>query len=342
MNVYHIQSITYIFSFNVKTAIFSILALLLMGTPGVDAQESLYAPIKDYRDIVVIDSFDSDTGFYVFIPGDTSGERELVVFSHGYGALNPKIYGQWIAHLVEQGHIVVFPRYQMSILSTATEMFVPNVVNAIKRATSLLGDRGIQINTSALHLIGHSYGGVISANIAANYESLGLPQVATALLCEPGSGPFSGGLLETYAALDSNLLLAIVVGDKDRTVGQKLGLQIFDTAVGTPQRVLFWQYEDENGEESIGASHYEPYSFDTLFDNGITNFTVNRAEKVSNIDQVDRNGYWQIFDALMERYLCDNRSYTRQLLTELADLGTWSDGSPVRSMDIRTPERTGK
>ncbi len=320
----------------------SILLFVLLNSTVMEAQESNQVPMNDYRNIVVIDSFRSDTGYYIFVPAGSHMVHDLVVFSHGYGALNPKIYGQWIAHLVGQGHVVIFPRYQMTILSTATEMFVPNVVSAIKSATAVLAEQEINVNATALHLIGHSYGGVISANIAANYETMGLPPVRTALLCEPGTGPFSGGLMESYAGLDSSLLLAIVVGDKDRTVGQKVGLQVFETAVNTPERVLFWQYEDEHGDESIGASHYEPYSFDTLFDNGITNFTVNRAEKVSNVDQVDKNGYWQIFDALIEVYRSEQRVFSRALLADLADLGTWSDGSPVRSMDIRSPERTGK
>ena len=36
----------------------------------------------------------------------------VVVFNHGWLAVNPGAYGAWIEHLVRSGRIVIFPRYQ--------------------------------------------------------------------------------------------------------------------------------------------------------------------------------------------------------------------------------------
>ena len=147
---------------------------------------------------------------------------------------------------------------------------------------------------------------------------------------------FSGGVLESYDGIDPDLFLAIIVGDDDWTVGQSLGLTVLETAVNTPNRVLFWQYADEKGEEEIEASHYEPYSYDERFDNGISNFTVVRASKVSSVDAVDHNGYWQVYDRIAQ--LESGTAYTDELLNELADLGTFQDGTPIRPREVRKGE----
>ena len=36
----------------------------------------------------------------------------VVVFNHGWFAVNPGVYGAWIEHMVRKGRIVIAPRYQ--------------------------------------------------------------------------------------------------------------------------------------------------------------------------------------------------------------------------------------
>ena len=125
------------------------------------------------------------------MPKESSGPLNLVTFVHGFGALNPVVYGGWIEHLTQNGNVVVFARYQESMFSTPTTDFVPNTVNAIIEARKVLDERGVEYDKERIDLIGHSYGGVIIGNIAANHTDYGLPQPGIALLCEPGSGPRS-------------------------------------------------------------------------------------------------------------------------------------------------------
>ncbi len=302
--------------------------------------EDRYVPKDDFEvvpGITRIDNYADADGYYLFVPTEQpSDSMDAVVFVHGFGAINPMVYGGWIEHIVSQKKMVIYVRYQEGMISTPTTDFVPNTSTAISNALLHARNKGYPVKASGIDLIGHSYGGVISANIAANWRTLGVPQPRVAFLCEPGSGPFTGGVLESYEGIDSNIHLAIVVGDDDFTVGQTLGLKVLETAINTPNRVLFWQYADENGEEEIGASHYEPYSYDDRFDNEISNFTVSRASNVSSLDAVDFNGYWQIYDSISA--LQPNELYTEALLTELADLGSFKDGSPIRPMEIRLGE----
>ena len=319
------------------TWIFTIVAFLLFGMADIQNIPSDIST-DPAVDIETIDRYEGADGFYIFMPKEHDGPLNLVTFVHGFGALNPVVYGGWIEHLTSTGNVVVYARYQESMFSTPTTEFVPNTIAAIKEARKALDEKDVEYTRDHIDLIGHSYGGVIIGNIAANYQDFELPFPRVVFLCEPGSGPLTGGVLESYESIPSESLLAIVVGDDDRTVGQSLGKKVFETALRTPNRVLFWQYADENGDENIGASHYEPYSYNDKFDNGIDNFTVKRAGKVSNLDAVDHFGYWQIFDTLKECSVSGQDRLDMTTIDVMADLGSWSDGTPIRAMEVFVAE----
>ncbi|MFD0938855.1 alpha/beta hydrolase, partial [Methylobacterium trifolii] len=53
----------------------------------------------------------STFAFYAAGAAPATG-RPVVVFLHGWGAVNPQSYGAWIDHLARQGYLVLFPRFQ--------------------------------------------------------------------------------------------------------------------------------------------------------------------------------------------------------------------------------------
>lgn len=316
--------------------LFCLLILCATGAGVISQPET--ARVSTFDDIVQIDFYDDAAGFMVYHPASLPADSmRMVVFVHGYGAINPMIFGKWIEHLVGQGHCVVYPRYQAGILSTSPFEFVPNTVEAL-HAFSSYAEEHLPVHLNSMYLVGHSYGGVIIANIAANYTQFELPKPKTALICQPGTGPFSGGVLESYSAIDPDIRLVVTVGTNDGTVGQAFGVRIFEEAVETPQRILVRQFPQANGDERVDASHYEPYSLDERFDNGISNFTSSKAKRVSNLDQIDINGYWKILDTLIT--LADENGDLRdaEVLRELSRLGNWSDQTPLRNLEIIVPD----
>src|SRR5437879_2664552 len=52
--------------------------------------------------------------YWVFEPvGVEAGKKlPLVIFNHGWSAIQPMPYGAWIDHIVKRGNIVVYPVYQ--------------------------------------------------------------------------------------------------------------------------------------------------------------------------------------------------------------------------------------
>src|SRR6185436_4754132 len=102
----------------------------------------------------------------------------VVIFLHGWGGTNPLYYGAWIDHIVKRGNIVIYPRYQATLL-TRREQFIPNTIKAINTAFKQLQmARGhVRPDLSKVATVGHSLGGVLSASVAALAQESGLPHV---------------------------------------------------------------------------------------------------------------------------------------------------------------------
>src|SRR5688500_14431349 len=81
--------------------------------------------------------------YWIFEPdAPKPATAAVVVFLHGWGGMNPLYYGAWIDHLVKRGNIVVYPRYQATLL-TPLKDFLPNTIGEIKDAgTRIQSERG--------------------------------------------------------------------------------------------------------------------------------------------------------------------------------------------------------
>ena len=255
-----------------------------------------------HESVVFQDFAANPDGYWLFEPADPKPDSaHVVVFVHGYGGYNPMIYGKWIRHLVRKGNIVIYPRYQRDMLFPHPSKFSENTSKAIRDALDELEKEGhVKPIVSHLALVGHSYGGVVCADLAVNFEKHEIPQPKVAMLCAPGTGKFSAGRLKTYEDMPEDLSLLIVVNDNDWVVGDEFALKVFNEATGVRQRNLLRQFADDHGNPTIQATHNQCYSLDTLYDSGVRNFTANRALQISTEDAVDFYGYWKLFDAMLE------------------------------------------
>lgn len=294
------------------------------------------------HDSIIIHNFaENPDGYWLYEPACPSPEKaNVVVFMHGHSAYNPMIYGAWIKHLVLKGNIVIFPRYQKSMFSPSPDKFVENTAKGIQDALNELqtGNHVKPILTT-ISMVGHSYGGVISANLAVNYEKYNLPYPNVIMLCSPGSGPFRGGLLDDYSEIPSATKLLVIVSDDDKTVGDKIGKLVYETAVNVKSRNLLRQFEDNYGEKEITAGHNESYALDPYFDSGMRNVSTKRAEKFGTIDAMDYNGYWKLFDAMLD---CERSNENCNVAFgnthEQRYLGKWSDGTAIREFTVKIPD----
>ena len=176
--------------------------------------------------------------YWIFEPDEPKpeGRAPVVVFLHGWFAVNPGFYGAWIDHLVRDGKIVIFPRYQNDV-DTDPQDFLPNALAAIRDALGVLatGDKHVRPDPGRFTLIGHSAGGNLAAQIAAvaadPHAELAGPPGTRRSRCPAKSFQRPQPALSTISA---STLMIVMVGEEDVVVGDLRGRQIFTQATADP------------------------------------------------------------------------------------------------------------
>jgi dienelactone hydrolase len=254
----------------------------------------------------------------------------VVVFIHGWLAVNPGAYGAWIDHLVRCGAVVVYPRYQTDPLTPPAE-FLPNTLAAVHDALEVLetAPGHVRPDRERFALMGHSAGGNLAAQIAAvaAVERLPKPRAVVALMpgeVQPIREP-------SLAAVPADTLLVVAAAEDDRVVGDVRARQIFAQTTAVPLRnKKFVLYRtDLHGTPRLVAHHLAPTAAYPRFDTGdglFLGFQMNKAE----VNALDRAGFWRLTDVTLYA------AFSGRSLDEASDhgavfrhLGYWSDGRAV-------------
>ena len=313
-----------------------VLHSIFFATPKADRVETFRKPgeVYLYESVMVIRHDEDKTGYNIYYPkSDQPLTAPVVLFVHGYGAINPMIFGAWIDHLVLQGNIVIYPRYQQSLIFPSTEEFTGLVAGATKQAMTEIGELPDISASDKFVVVGHSYGGVIAANLATLHDSLEIPTPDAVFCGEPGHGPLLGGVLDSYSGADPNVPVVIVVGDNDWTVGDDFGKRLFSEMPKGQPRLLIRQKEVKEDSLRLTASHYEPYAVGDFYDNGNHNMTFKRAMKTARTNAIDFEVYWKILDTLLDCSYGDGSCL--QSLASPWSLGCWPGTDiPIQALQV--------
>jgi acetyl esterase/lipase len=258
--------------------------------------------------------------YWLFEPaGPTPPTAPLIVFNHGWGAMDPRAYRAWINHIVQRGNIVVYPLYQDS-LRTPVNTFTPNAIQAVQDSIrTLQTETGhVRPQLDKFAIVGHSMGGPISANMAALWTTQGLPSPLALMCVEPGK---TWG--KTWAAIEladlkqipAATLLLTVVGDHDRLVRDIDAKRIFNESTGVPLRNknFITLVSDDHGRPALDANHLAPVAVNAL----------------------EYFGLWKLFDGLTDAaFYHTNRNYALGDAPEQRFMGIWSDGVPVKPLRV--------
>ncbi|MFH0962815.1 MAG: alpha/beta hydrolase [Planctomycetota bacterium] len=290
--------------------------------------------------------------FVVFKPaGPVPSRAPVVVFCHGWGAVDPAIYGAWIEHIVRRGNIVVFPRYQAGLRTRPTEM-TPNAILSVKRALELLGkEKGPEPDLEKFAVVGHSLGAVIAANIARDAAGSGLPRVRALMVVEPGDsnnskmgGSLVPSILGDYATVPGEMLVLVLVGEDDRVVRDAAAKRIFYgmSSVGEASKDFVVVRSDAHGMPALWADHRSPAAFNAEYHDAEAAESGRAGRLIEGIgtgergvDALDYYGYWKLFDAL-----CDLSFYGENREAALGGgpaqrfMGKWSDGVAVKELVV--------
>lgn len=291
--------------------------------------------------VEMLDFAKKEDGYYLFLPeAPRPDSAEVILFVHGYGAINPMLFGKWITHLVRQGNIVIYPRYQHNLFQPKVTKFSENAAEGIRAAIIYLQEESpVKPILTNLVMFGHSYGGVIASNLTVDYELYELLQPKGLMIAAPGTAKLTAGMRENYLDFPSNTKLIIITNKNDQTVGDFFGLKLNKEAITTKEKVYITQYEEAHGRPIITAGHNAVQCIDEVYDSGINNYTARHSKRVSTFDALDYNGYWKIFDQLINCVRhgkdCDVMDPTPRTL----DMGEWSDGMPINSMRVENKEK---
>src|SRR5262245_39507421 len=109
--------------------------------PGPTPEEIAIPGSSEYRHASVKASvFEAGTGkeYRLFEPDSPPLiSAPVVVFLHGWGGTDPAFYRPWIDHLALRGNVVLWVRYQESVLTPPAD-FAPNMLAAVKNGIAQL------------------------------------------------------------------------------------------------------------------------------------------------------------------------------------------------------------
>jgi len=260
--------------------------------------------------------------YWIFEPTDPKpATAPLIVFNHGWGAMVPFWYQNWINHIVKRGNIVVYPRYQQWWLPILGFLhFYSNAITGVKNAINEL-EQGDHVKPELDHfaIVGHSMGGGITCDMAALAESDGLP-IPKAIM------PIQAALWRTNLSLiPGSTLMIVIYGEDDPLIKEGVEKQIFYGADKIPleNKDFVTQVTDKYGYPDLIADHSAPLTP-----------TIPLAG-FGKTDAMDYYSTWKLFDALTDyAFYGTNKEYCLGNTSEQRFMGFWSDGTPVKELKV--------
>lgn len=309
---------------------------------------------------------------YVFHgAGAASEPRPVVVLFHSWGATNPALYGGWIEHLARKGHLVIVPRFQevnRSKPADATSLAAAILRNAL---AALASDPAARPDLDRVSYIGHLAGVPIALNLATGGGQEGLPTPKLILALMPGgiaTGDKSRGIpLDDLSAINGSTLLITMSGDRDYLPADRTAKRILTETTKIPaSRKLFMRVpSDDHGYPALTATLVSPGSPKAEYDASAIKLppdppkdpkqkstwrwsadmaltgeqTVLTAQLANNaIDTLDYLAFWRTFDMAADAAFAGRDAASLRRDPHFIDMGTWSDGWPVRRLSADMPK----
>jgi pimeloyl-ACP methyl ester carboxylesterase len=236
----------------------------------------------------------------------------LIVFNHGWGVTNPRVYGAWIEHLVRRGNIVVYPSYQEQWRNPPTGI-AGNAIRALKAAVQRLAD-GTQVkpDLDKVAFVGHSAGGQTTANMAALARSSGIPEPKAIMF------PLANKNYITLVSDDHG---------KPELVANHFATCAIDRNYDSGEKG-----ETKGKSGSLLSRLREKFSLRAI-EQTAEDYVTNPHGQSHPADALDYYGLWKLFDELSDAaFYGRNRAYALGNTAQQRYMGKWSDGVMVKEL----------
>lgn len=239
-------------------------ALVLVAVPGGSGS----AGATEQGCVATSTHGSGGTAFRLFWPacGEPHGPLPLVVFLHGFSAIDPVAYGAWIDDIVRSGAVVVYPVYQTSLLDLyQTDNAIASVQLAL---VELRNGPYPPIDTDRVVYAGHSAGGGLSLNLAAESARGVLPKPWAVMAVEPANNldpaapgePDAHGWVRDWRSIPASTRLVIVVGDQDTIVNDEAAYLAWERTTQVSERRYVTLRSRTDRFPPLLASHLTPLS----------------------------------------------------------------------------------
>ncbi len=318
-----------------------VLGLLAAGTAHAQSQPPQPASGpggSNYRhgDWRVSSGGSGSDAFYVFEPIDPQpASAPLAVVTHGYFefAGYDSMY-ELIRHTVRKGAVVVYPRWQTDVVTPCPGPFdiepcMTSALNGIRGGLDFLrsSDARVQPDLGRTSYFGFSFGGIITANLANRWASLGLPKPRAIFLEDPHDGGFVGAdepaLDDSLAGIPPTVKLQCHSGADSlsgpdgpittcNAVFAKLG------HIPKKNKDLVLTHDDAHGAPPLSSRH------------GVC------ASAPGAADAYDWNFCWKVWDALQTcAYRRKDCPYALGKGRKHRSMGKWSDGVAITPLKVQ-------
>jgi hypothetical protein len=186
----------------VRTALTPVVLAALFLVAGCGGGGASY-PTK-----ATIQSADTEVsdGVWMFLPAGRP--KRLVIFFHGQGGpveATPQNHRPWIDHLVKEGAVVVYPRYEIDYSASVLDPAVAGVQTASKR---------LGISDVPVIALGYSRGAALAVEYAAVAKQRGVPVPDAVETVNPVPYGETAKIVN-LKPLRENTLVAVLISDKD-------------------------------------------------------------------------------------------------------------------------------
>jgi dienelactone hydrolase len=333
---------------------------------------------RDYKvtDVVKRAVGTASAGTFVFHGSDAPAKpRPVVIFLHSWGAVNPALYGGWIDHLARKGHLVLFPRFQdvnRSRPADASGLAEDLIESAL---AALADDPNAKPDRERVALIGHSAGVPIALNLAAGASAGKVPAPKLIFGLMPGGIASNekerGILLRDLSTIDPQTLIITMSGDRDYLPSDRASRLILQqaSAVSASRKLFMRAASDDHGFPALTATLASPGSQKAEYDAAAIKLppdpprdpkqrntwrwsadmalsgpqTILTQQLGNNVtDTLDYLAFWKTFDIAAEAAFAGKDAAALARDPKFVDMGSWSDGWPVKRLSAQIPKVEGQ
>jgi acetyl esterase/lipase len=295
--------------------------------------------------------------------------RPVVVLFHAWGAINPRVYGNWIEHLARKGSLVLVPRYQ-ELNRTRGQDATERAVTALAEAfAQLAADPQAMPDRERVAFLGHLAGAGVAANVAGLAAARDLPVPRLVFAVTPGglsSDPKSRGIpLSDVATIAPETMIVTLIGDRDHLPSDRAARRILRESIGVPvTRKLFMRMQsDDHGYPPLSATLIAAGSANDAYDaSGMRlppepplprgtrpqgssadarlsgeQMTLIAALQNSNTDTIDWLALWKTFDMARDAAFAGRDTVSLRDDPAFTDMGRWSNGWPLKRLSAEVP-----